>query len=76
MGTEGRLGSHAGSRMATQPAQIISTRSRVRDHDDLRWGLGGASLMDNVPKDFQWSMQDPLQRGYQAKDPSLGFSDS
>ena len=42
-GTEGRFGSHAGSRIATEPTQMSSTRTSVRDHEGFLWGLGGAS---------------------------------
>lgn len=36
IGTDGRSGSHAGRRMATEPAQIRAVRTRVRDRDDFR----------------------------------------
>jgi hypothetical protein len=50
--------------MATQPAQIISTRSSVRDQEGFRWGLGGAWLIDGLPMDFHGSMQDRLARNW------------
>ena len=55
MGTEGRFGSHAGSRMATEPAQTKSALTRVLDQDGFRWGLLGTPsdivIYIVVPKD-------------------------
>jgi hypothetical protein len=42
-GAEGRFGSHAGNRIATDPALISNTRSKVREKDGFLWGFGGAS---------------------------------
>jgi hypothetical protein len=42
-----------------QPAQIISTRTSVRDHDGLRAGLGGGSCIHTLPRAFRTGMQGP-----------------